>query len=547
MTLLIKYIYSVYLRNIFEKIGKNLFIILKIIYTLLMEIDFQALASDQDKLKIFVLEQREKIISQENQLKEQQKIIDEIRQQYESLQVQLQCLLRNQYGQKSEQGIPGQGLLFADQPFPEENETEKPAEEEITYKRKKPRQGQRHFPAHLPRQRIEYDLTEEQKKCVCGCGAILFKMGEEVFEQLEKIPEQLYVIEHVRFKYAGCKNEPTIVTAEMPRQPIDKCMAGPGLLADVLVKKYDDHLPLYRQSEIYARSGMDLARSTLCDWTSVCASLLRPIILEMKKHLLVAPKIHTDDTPVPVLEPGRGKTKTGRLWIYLGGGKAAPPCAIYDYTETRQQTGPMEFLKGYRGYLQADAYTGYDILYDLTQKDFQIIEVACMAHCRRKFYDVAKTSVKTGSAHEALGFIQKLYKIESEARDLDDEKRYELRQKEALPLLEKFKQWLDQKVNQVLPKSPLGEAIRYTLKNWEALTRYCNEGMLSIGRVENWRAPYYVSSPRSSNRTCATNASGFRTKITLSLSARQPLPEQFYRDPVLRIRTYQGIGDNLSL
>lgn len=499
-----------------------------------MEIDLQTLLSDQSKLKEFLFEQQEKI-------ELQQKIIEEIRQQYRNLQHQLQCLLRNQYGRKSEQGIPGQGLLFADQPFQEEDKTKKSAEEEITYKRKKPRQGQRNFPKHFPRKRIEYDLTEEQKKCGCGCGAILSKIGEDILEQIEKIPEQIYVIEHVRFKYAGCKKEPTIVTAEMPRQPIDKSMAGPGLLADVIIKKFDDHLPLYRQSEIYARHEIDIARSTLCDWLMSCAFLLTPFIAVMKETLLKSPKIHTDDTIIPVLVDGEKKAKSGRLWIYLGGGKTLPPCAIYDYTETRSQTGPMEFLKGYRGYLQADAYTGYDVLYDTQQRDFEITEVACMAHVRRKFYDVAKVSEKVGSAHEALGFIQKLYKIESEARELDDVQRYEMRQKQALLILEEFKKWLDRKINNVLPKSPLGQAINYTLRNWEALNRYCEDGMLDIDNNAAERLMRVVAVGRKNYLFAGSGRGALNAAVFYSLIETCKLnkinPYHYLRDVLKRLPT----------
>jgi len=322
----------------------------KIIYDFIMQYTPETLPTDYKTLHAIVLDQQKNILAQ-------QKIIEQIRQQYENLQHQLKCLLRHQYGKKSEQGIPGQGSLFAsseqDTPLPPEAE-----KETVTSTRKKLRQGQRQFPADLPRQRIEYDLPEEKKICACGCGQALKKIGEEVLEQLEIVPAKMYLIEHVRFKYAGCAENATVITADMPRQPIDKSMAGPGLLADVVIKKYDDHLPLYRQSEIFARHGIDLARSTLCDWVSACATQVQPIVERLKDTTLAAPKIHTDDTPVPVLEPGNGKTKTGRLWIYLGGGKGAPPCAVYEYTPTRAQAGPMAFLKGYQGYLQADAYQG---------------------------------------------------------------------------------------------------------------------------------------------------------------------------------------------
>ncbi|CAL7961919.1 hypothetical protein GAMM_290013 [Gammaproteobacteria bacterium] len=194
----------------------------------------------------------------------------------------------------------------------------------------------------------------------------------------------------------------------MPNQPIDKGFAGPGLLADVLVKKYDDHLPLYRQSEILARHGLDISKQTLCDWVMQCADILQPIVEAMKPDLLVSPKIHTDDTVIPVLEDGRDTTKEGRLWGYLGCG---PPCVVYDYSTNRQQKWAAEFLKNYKGYLQADAYTGYDKIYAAGN----IIEVACMAHARRKFFDIVQTNnkitkTKEGIALTALNYIGRLYR-----------------------------------------------------------------------------------------------------------------------------------------
>lgn len=414
---------------------------------------------------------------------DQQEKLNFLQQQYESLQHQLSCLLRQQFGKKSEQGIPGQASLFAAEAEPEleKSPAEKAQEAPQTSPRKKPRQGQRQFPAHFTRHRIEYDLPEEKKICHCGCNQALRKIGEDILEQLEIVPATMVVIEHVRFKYAaGCAQDSTVITADMPRQPIDKSMAGPGLLADVIVKKYDDHLPLYRQSEIFARHGIELSRSTLCDWMGVCAKQFKPIVEQMQKMVLTAPKIHTDDTPVPVLEPGLGKTKTGRLWIYLGSGNEVPPCAVYDYTPTREQIGPMAFLKGYQGNLQADAYQGYDILYDKKQVDYHIIEIGCWAHVRRKFYEIAKLSKTFGSAHQALLFIQKLYHIEKQAHDMDDEARKQLRQEKAKPILDEFKVWLDDLKNRVLPKSPLGEAVNYTIKNWPALNRYVDNGLLAI-------------------------------------------------------------------
>ncbi len=468
MIWLIKSIEGIY-QEIIKLMQLILLIVNKILYYFAMKYTATTLPQDQKQLQEIVLEQ--------------QNIIEQIRQQYENLQHQVQCLLRNQYGKKSEQGIPGQGNLFDAIENNQNAQSSNKIDEDIgpiTYTRKKPRVGQRQFPSHLPRKRIEYDIPEEQKICSCGCGQVLKRIGEEILEQLEEVPAQLYVIEHVRFKYAGCRNEPTIITAAMPRQPIDKSIAGPGLLATTIIKKYDDHIPLYRQSEIWERHKIDISRSTLCDWIHACGIQLKPLIEEMKKVVLSSPKIHTDDTPVPVLKPGSKKTKTGRLWVYLGGGNKAPPCAVYEYTPTRQQIWAMEFLKGYRGYLHADAYQGYDILFNKNHKDYAIIEVACMAHVRRKFYEIAQQSKETGSAHEALLFIKQLYQVETEVKELDNEIRKTIRQEKAKPILNEFKEWLDKLINRVLPKSPLGNAVNYALKNWTALIEYLEDGILEI-------------------------------------------------------------------
>lgn len=406
-------------------------------------------------------------------------IIQELRNDLSIMKQQLAVLLRDKYGKSSEKQLPEECQLNL---FAENESSEETAEDQvetITYTRTK-RNGHRNIPDTLPRVRIEYELPD--LTCPCGCGNQLHKIGEVITEQLEIVPAKIYVNEHVRFKYAGCAHQDKVITAAMPNQPIDKGFAGPGLLADVLVKKYDDHLPLYRQSEILARHGIDLSRKTMCDWVMQCADLLNPIVEAMKPDLLTSPKIHTDDTTIPVLQKSGGTTKTGRLWVYSG---CKPPCIIYEYSPDRQQIWSMEFLKDYRGYLQADAYTGYDKIY----ASGNIIEVACMAHARRKFFEVAQannksTGSKVGIAVTALNYISRLYKIESKIKDLDVFEKKELRKKEAEPILKDYEIWLLKQSTRVLPKSPLGLAISYTLNNWIALTRYLENGILSIDNNE---------------------------------------------------------------
>jgi len=454
---------------------------------------------------------QEDLQSQYNKNIDQQARIQIIEQQYENLQQQLLNLLRNRYGKRSEQ-LPGdmyQQSLLDDLDIPQKLEVAAAVVETATYVRKK-RNGHRNIPDNLSRIRIEYKL--EDLTCPCGCDNQLHKIGEVITEQLEIVPAKIYVKQHVRFKYAGCLHQNQVITASMPRQPIDKGFAGPGLLADVLVKKYDDHLPLYRQSEILLRHGIDISKQTLGDWVMQCADLLHPIVEAMKPELLSSPKIHTDDTVIPVLEEGRNSTKQGRLWGYLGVG---PPCVIYDYSPNRQQKWAEEFLKDYKGYLQADAYTGYDKIY----VDGNIIEVGCMAHARRKFFDIVQANnkiikVKEGVAVTALNYIGKLYKIERRIKDLGVLAKKAIRKREATPILKDYKKWLIKQSYRVLPKSPLGQAVNYTLKNWIALTRYLGDGILSIDNNAAERLMRPITVGRS-NWMFAGNDRGGRAAATI--------------------------------
>jgi transposase len=415
-----------------------------------------------------------------------------LHQHNEKLIFQIKNFLHKKYGKKSEQMPDGytQLTLFsmaaAEELTPENKDVEMPApqQETVTYTRNK-RNGHRQKPKDLPVMRIEYQLKD--LTCPCGCGNKLHKIGEVMTEQLEMVPAKIFVKQHVRFKYAGCVYGDKVLTATMPNQPIDKCWAGAGLLANVLVDKYDDHLPLHRQSERLARHGIELSRKTLSDWVMQCADRLEPLVTAMKPDLLSSYKIHTDDTVIPVQEEGRSKTKEGRLWCYIG---CSPQCVIYDYSPNRQQKWAENFLEQYEGYLQADAYTGYDKIY----KTKKIVEVACMAHARRKFNDVAKTHGHTGASVVALNYIAKLYKIEAHIKELSAQAKKAMRKRKAKSILKEYKKWLLDQSIRVLPKSPLGQAIAYTLKNWIALTRYLANGILDIdnNRAERMMRPVAV-------------------------------------------------------
>jgi len=287
------------------------------------------------------------------------------------------------------------------------------------------------------------------------------------------------VVEDVCKKYAcAC----TVKTATKPAQPIEKSTAGASLLAQVIVAKTADHLPLHRQEKIFERHGADISRKTMGGWLAQCADLLQPLYASMKQALFQSKVIGTDDTSVKVLDVNLPFARTGRIWPYYG--DAAHPIILYDYTATRARAGPQEFLKGYRGYLQADAYGGYDAFFKDPARG--LIEVGCWAHTRRYFHK----ALESDQAHmgPALLLIAQLYRVEKEARTLPAEDRLRLRQLQSRPLLEKLRNYLLEIQAEVLPKSPEGRAVRYALKNWTALTRYCEDGDLQIDNNATERA-----------------------------------------------------------
>jgi transposase len=330
--------------------------------------------------------------------------------------------------------------------------------------------GRQSLPPHLKRERIVYDLAEEDKHC-SACQQHLWPIGEESSERYEYIPAQLTVIEDIRKKYAcAC----TVKTAAKPPQPIEKSTAGASLLAQVIVAKTADHLPLHRQEKIFERHGVGISRKTMGGWLAQCADLLKPLYGAMKEVLFRSKVIGTDDTSVKVLDVKLPFARTGRIWPYYG--DPDHPVILYDYTATRERAGPEEFLKGYRGYLQADAYGGYDAFFKDPARG--LIEVGCWAHARRYFHRALDSD--QARMGPALLLIGQLYRVEKEARSWRAEDRLRLRQLQSQPILEKLQNYLSEIQVEILPKSPEGRAVRYTLKNWIALTRYCRDGDLPI-------------------------------------------------------------------
>jgi transposase len=335
--------------------------------------------------------------------------------------------------------------------------------------------ARRALPAHLPRAVVVHPAA-----CACPrCGGELSKLGEDVTEVLDYRPASFRVIRHVRAKFA-CRACEAITQAPMPSLPIRRGRATAGLLAHILVAKFCDHLPLYRQSEIYARAGVALERSTLADWVGQVSALLRPLIDALEHHVLSGNRLYADDTPVPVLAPGNGKTKTGRLWSYLRDerphGGTTPPAVLYRFSADRKAEHPRTHLAAFRGVLQADGYSGFEGLY----RDGAISEAACWAHVRRKFYDIHAATKQSPLAAEALRRIGELYATEQQIIGKPPDQRRQVRQAEAKPLLAALHAWFTAMLRRVSGRSDIAGAIRYALSRWQALTRYIDDGTLAI-------------------------------------------------------------------
>jgi transposase len=390
------------------------------------------------------------------------------------------------------------------------------------------------LPEHLPREVRKY--PPKQKACP-DCGGELKHLGEDVSEILEYVPARFKVIRQVRPKLA-CACCERIVQAEAPSRPIERGIAGPGLLAHVLVSKYCDHLPLYRQSEIYGREGVELERSTLADWVGGTSHLLAPLVEALRRHVLSATKLHADDTPVPVLAPGNGKTKTGRLWTYVRddrpAGDATPAAVWFVYSPDRKGEHPQSHLGHFTGTLQADGYAGFDQIYEAGR----IQEAACWAHVRRKFYDL-HVAHQSPVAAEAIERIAALYAIEKEIRGHAAGERREVRNTQARPLLDSLKQWLEETLGKLSRKSDTAMAVRYALSRWDALLRYVDDGHIEIDNNAAERALRTVALGRKNYLFAGSDAGGERAAAIYSLIGTAKLngldPEAYLRNVLSRI------------
>jgi transposase len=461
-------------------------------------------------LQSTVAEQGELLDEKNNQLTVKDNHIDEWKSKYQQILEQFRLAQQRQFGQSGEAanqlGLFNEGeeidTAAADEP--------EAGTETISYTRQKPKR--KPLPAHFPRETIVHDI--EDKSCD-GCGHDLHRIGEETSEQLEFIPAQVKVIEHVRPKY-GCRHcerngtEVRIKIAPVPKSPIPKSIATPSLLAQVITSKYQYALPLYRQEQMFRQFDIDLNRKTLAEWMMRCGDLLDPLYRRLNAELLQQSVIQADETPLQVIKEDKHRCY---MWVYCTGSDSPtnngpPNIVLYDYQASRSGQCARDYLGEYRGYLQVDGYAGYQ------QTDATL--VGCWAHARRKFVEAKKAQPKgkSGRADWAISHIQKLYRIESEIKDLESAEKRRVRQNKSRALLDEFKVWIDKSANQVPPKTALGTAVAYTLGQWEKLERYLEDGHLQIdnNRVERAVKPFVIG---RKNWMFSNTGNGARASATL--------------------------------
>jgi transposase len=489
-----------------------------------LAIDPNDLPKDIDRLHEIVVELCERLKHETSE-----------KDKYRSL---LRELLDAQRNRKSEQLSKDQLALFeklwkARHPEEESQKDAEPPAEEEAKPEKTPvqkRSGRQPLARHLVRERVVHDLGESEKHCN-GCGKDLRLIAEETSERYEFIPAVMKVVEDVRLKYAcDC----TVKAADKPAQPIEKSTAGASVLAQVIVSKFADHLPLHRQERIFARYGVDISRKTMGGWLPPVTGLLEPLYKAAKKVLFESKVIGTDDTGVKVLDPKLPFARTGRIWPYVG--DVRHPVVVYDYTPTRGRDGPAKFLEGYTGYLQADAYSVYDAFFKPARG---LIEVGCWMHARRYFFK----ALDSDEAHmgPALHLIARLYAVEDRTNGLGllGEERLALRQQLSAPLMEKLRQYLHEIQEEVLPKSPAARAVRYALNQWDALTRFLEDGDLEIDNGATERANRDIAVGRGNWTFFGSDGGGKTAAVLLSFIAmckRNGVePFAWFRDVLSRI------------
>ncbi len=430
------------------------------------------------------------------------KIICTKDEEIKRLEAENRLLRHSLFGSKSEKLSTGDSpqLLLFDMPEPLAEEEEDPDKEITVPSHTRRKRGRKPLPENLPRVEVVHDIPEEEKICACGCT--LSRIGEDTSEKLDIIPAKIQVVVHIRPKYA-CKaceglgdDSKSVLIAPVPAQIIPKGLATAGLLAYVLVAKFCDALPFYRQEKQFVRLGIDIPRQSMCNWAMKAADACEGIMDLLHKDIRSGPLINADETTVQVLnEPGRSPTQKSYMWVFRGGSPESP-VVIYQYQPSRSGDVAELFLDDYEGVVQTDGYAGYNFLD--TRDD--ILHVGCWAHARRKFYEAKKASGnnnnKPGSADKALGMIQQLYRLEKKAKadELDAAGIKIMRQSDAKPILDKMNTWLTKRKVHVPPKSLLGKAINYSLNQWHQLVNYINNGHAGIDNnvAENAIRPFVI-------------------------------------------------------
>lgn len=477
------------------------------------------LPEDPIALKAMLSSTLRELAQRDTQLAEQASVVDDLQRklagrdtQIEALKLLIAKLKRMHFGRKSEKMAHQIDQLELGLEELQADIGECPSSEPIVNDRRTRKPVRRPLPSHLPRE----ERTYQPDTTLCpSCGSGMRYLGEDVAEQLEYVPATFKVIRHIRPKFT-CRCCERIVQLPAPSRPVARGIPGPGLLAHVLVGKFADHLPLYRQSVIYARHGVDLDRATLADWIGASSALLRPLVNAIRRHVLAADKLHADDTPVPVLSPGAGRTKTGRLWTYVrddrASGSTTAPAVWFTYTPDRKGIHPQTHLADYQGVLQADAFAGFNALFQRGD----IVEAACWAHSRRKFYDLHVARPTTFTT-EVLRRVAELYAIEAQIRGWPPDERKRIRQLQARPLLEELHTLLQDTLSTISRKSDMAGAILYSLKLWPELIRYCDDGRIEIDNSAAERALRGVAIGRRNYLFAGADSGGERAAAIYSL------------------------------
>jgi transposase len=489
------------------------------------------LPDDVETLKAMLLAERQ---THRAETREQALLIDKLRHTIAKLR-------QERFGQSSERRALLDQLelqLFELEEDGAQAETAEQIEKVIVqpFERRKP--ARRPLPEHLPRERVVHPVPST---CPC-CGGTLHRLGEDVTETLELVPRQWKVIQHVREKYS-CRACETITQPPAPSHPVARGRAGPGLLAHVLFGKYGLHLPLTRQSATYAREGVELDVSTLADWVGASSATLMPLVEAIRAHVFAAERIHADDTTVPVLDAGR--TRTGRLWAYVRDDRpfagADPPAAAYFYSPDRGGAHPQAHLASWTGLMQADAYAGFNRLYEPTRQPGPIVEAACWAHARRKFFELARLN-KAPIAIEAVARIDALLAIEREINGLAPAERCKVRQEHSRPRVEALGAWLREQYARLSPNNQVAKAIAYSLNCWDGLVRFLDDGRLCMTNNAAERALRCIAVGRHNWTFAGSDAGGRRSAAIYTLIETAKLndvdPQAWLADGLARLQDH---------